>query len=267
MIQTFNLSILILFVVSPLAVYAHSECEDDDSFKFKTEYVNKKDCEWLSEKTKRQDKYCNTYGWDDKAEKKVKYACKAACSDFLSSDKHCHSDSKSKSKGSKGSKSASTSTSASASASTSADESEKKCTDDEDYEFETEFTGMEDCSWLSEKAKRQYKYCETRGWDDEASRKVKYACRKSCANFLEGDQFDKCDKYEDDDYVEDRRYGSDDDCKNEKNFEFETEYAGTVKCSWLDEKEDRKEKYCEGRGWDDSAEKKVKYGCKAACGC
>merc|ERR1712154_135092 len=123
--------------------------------------------------------------------------------------------------------------------------------------------GLQDCSWISEKAKRKYKYCETRGWDDKAELKVKYACRRSCANFLEGDQFDKCAKYDDDDYVEYGRSANNDDdgtgtdCKNEKNFKFKSEFVGKVKCSWLEKKEDRIEKYCEGRGWDGSAEKKV----------
>ena len=96
---------------------------------------------------------------------------------------------------------------------------------------------------------------------------MKYACKRSCANFLE-DQFDKCYKFEDDDYVVDLRPNDDDavDCKDEKKFRFKTEFSGKRKCSWLTN-EDRKEKYCDTRGWDDNAEKRVKYACQASCGC
>merc|ERR1712038_2017137 len=146
----------------------------------------------------------------------------------------------------------------------------KKCKDDDDYTFETELRGEKDCKWLSKKDFRKYKYCESRGWDGNAEKKVKYACRKTCANFLEGSQFDKCDKYEDYDYIDYIRPDDDDaatNCDDDKYFRFKTEFVGTKNCDWLSEKEDRKEKYCDIRGWDGNAKKKVKYACKASCGC
>ena len=39
----------------------------------------------------------------------------------------------------------------------------KTCKDDNSFKFETEFVGVEDCKWLSEKPKRKYKYCEGQG--------------------------------------------------------------------------------------------------------
>ena len=112
------------------------------------------------------------------------------------------------------------------------------------------------------------KYCETRGWDDLAAKKVKFACRRTCANFLDGEIFDSCDEFKD---------ARDDDegltitprggkqCWDSSSFEFETEYAGARDCAWVAEKESRQMKYCEGRGWDGGAIRKVKFGCKESC--
>lgn len=261
-------SFLFVLIVSLLAS-ADAGCSDDDDFTFTGDFSGSRDCEWLGEKSNRQDKYCDrpcssSKGSKGSSYKKIKKYCKKACGICDDDDDTA-------------APSMVPSTSSMPSLMPSGYDDDvplKKCKDKNSFKFETEFKGVKDCHWLSQKAKRQYKYCETRGWDGEASKKVKYSCRKSCANFLEGDQFDKCDKFEDDDYVEEVRppYDEDDDdviddCKDEKNFKFKTEHAGMKKCKWLAKKEDRKEKYCETQGWNNAGDRKVKFACKYSCGC
>ena len=135
-----------------------------------------------------------------------------------------------------------------------------------DFVFTTEFVGEKDCAWLSEKESREMKYCETRGWDNLAEKKVKFACRKTCANFLDGEMFKSCEEFKDatdDEEVPFMQVGK--QCWDSPNFEFETEHVGTRNCAWVAEKETRQMKYCEGRGWDGAATTKVKFGCKESC--
>lgn len=146
---------------------------------------------------------------------------------------------------------------------------EKECFDDVGFVFNTEFAGEKDCVWLSEKDNRKMKYCETRGWGNNVSpKKVKYACKKACANFLDEEKFRNCKEFQDvmlDDDDEMMYSGRGKQCWDSFDFEFETEFVGTRDCSWLSEKTSRQMKYCEGKGWDGGATKKVKFGCKESC--
>merc|ERR1712038_437952 len=262
-----------------LLASADAGCSDDEDFRFTGDFNGRRDCEWLGEKSSRQDKYCNqrrSYNWSSYSKgsskgkgsntKKIKRYCKKACR-FCDASPDDYDDD--------AAPSMAPSTTSVPSAMPSEYIEKKKCKDFKSFRFETEFKGVKGCNWLSEKVKRQYKYCETRGWDGDADKKVKYGCRKSCANFLEGDQFDKCDRFEDDDYVEQVRAPYDDkddddvldNCKDEMYFKFKTEHSGRRKCKWLSKKEDRKEKYCETRGWNDVGDRKVKFACRYSCGC
>ena len=209
------------------------KCKDDSYYEFDTELGDIQDCAWLSEKVDRQEKYCETKGWDNTSIKKVKYACRQSCVLYLDAFE---------------------------------DECEKylddydnvvdddddydnpDCDDDPDFEFSTESGDDQDCEWLSEKVDRQEKYCETLGWDYDADKKVKYACKDSCEDYLD----EICKKPED-------------RCVDEDDYEFETEFVETKGCGWLSTKVERQEKYCELNGWDGSAKKKVKFGCKESC--
>ena len=151
-------------------------------------------------------------------------------------------------------------------------EDTKECVDDEEFVFSTEFAGIKDCAWLSKKEIREIKYCDTNGFDDLTSKKVKFACRKTCANYLNGDKFASCDEFKD---ATDANDGDDEDevvsptkegkqCLDSPDYEFETE-KGTRDCAWLSKKASRQTKYCEGTGSDGSSTKKVKFGCKTSC--
>jgi len=262
-------SVLFVLALSLLAPVNAGRCRDDPDFTFKGDFSGTRDCDWLSERSSRQDKYCNTSsgsgskgskGSKGSSSKKIKKYCKKACNYCNDYDDDYAP-----------SMVPSLNTFVPSSMPSEYDKPKKKmCRDNKFFKFESELKGVKDCKWLSAKPKRKYKYCETQGWDGKASSKVKFACKRSCANFLDGSQFDKCNKFEDDDYIADLRpYDDDDDvdCRDERQFKFKTEFVGKKKCSWLAKKEDRKEKYCESRGWDDVGDRKVKYACQASCGC
>lgn len=244
-------------------------CKDNKDFKFETEYVGKRDCEWLGEKSNRKKKYCETKGerihdivrrtdhslfgmfesnlrstqhystgWNGKSSKRIKHYCQDSCDKYLSkcydNDDPFDDDDDDDS-----------------------DYEDKKCYDDEEFTFKTENTGYRDCDWLSEKTFRQHKYCEGKGWDGDADKKVKFACRRSCANFLDGDKFDKCDKYTDDDFYEDDdSYSAGDKCKDHKDFRFATKDDGKRDCDWLSRKRSRQRQYCNTKG---------RFACQGRC--
>ena len=148
-------------------------------------------------------------------------------------------------------------------------EDKKECVDDEEFVFTTEFAGIKDCTWLSKKDNREIKYCNTNGFDDLTSKKVKFACRKTCANYLYGEKFASCDEFKDaiddngdDELVPSTKKGK--QCLDSPDYKFETE-KGTRDCTWLSKKASRQTKYCEGTGSDGSSVKKVKFGCKTSC--
>merc|ERR1712038_800840 len=232
------------------------KCNDDNNFKFETEHVGKKDCDWLSGKSNRKKKYCNTKGWNDKSSKKVKHFCQESCEKYLKNCSVSNDDYDDDYK------------------------DDVKCYDDDEFKFKTEHNGKKDCDWLANKKFRQRKYCEGRGWDGEADKKVKYGCRRSCANYLDGDKFDRCDKYQDDDddYDYDDDNHEDDDkvssdsysggsrrCRDHNSFKFETEHVGKKDCDWLGKKKRRQRKYCNTKGWNDDSSRKVKRFCQDSC--
>merc|ERR1712038_1282537 len=223
----------------------------------KTEHSGNKDSEWLSEKKFRRGKYCEGKGWDGEADTKVKYACRRSCANYLDGenfdrcekfqdddDRYDDDDDENVSSDSYSGGSV------------------KKCKDRNDFRFETEHVGKRDCEWLSEKTKRQRKYCNTKGWKDDSSRKVKYYCQESCEKYVS-----KCrsGKYDDDHHSHDKDDYNDDSCSDSRKFKFETEFVEEKNCSWLSEKKDRQEKYCETRGWNGEASSKVEYACKDSC--
>ena len=146
----------------------------------------------------------------------------------------------------------------------------KECVDDKEFVFSTEFAGIKDCAWLSKKESREIKYCDTNGFNDLTSKKVKYACRKTCANYLHGEKFASCDEFKDatDDndsngeVIFSTKEGK--QCLDSPDYDFETE-KGTRDCAWLSKKASRQTKYCEGTGSDGASLKKVKFGCKTSC--
>lgn len=219
--------------------YDNPDCNDDADYEFSTESGDDQDCDWLAEKTDRQEKYCETFGWDYDANKKVKYACQDACEDFL--DEICK-------------------------------KPEDRCVDDDDYEFETEFVETKDCQWLSEKVDRQEKYCELKGWDESAKKKVKFGCKKSCSkyNFCAShtpSMVPSINSYVPSvvPIITPSTEPSGEFCSDDDDYKFKTEFAGKVDCEWLSEKESRQAKYCESKGWDGNAVKKVKFACRESC--
>ena len=70
-------------LLAPVNAGHKKKCKDDDDFKFKSQYVGKNDCEWLSDNEDRQEKYCKTKGWDGNSSKKVKFFCQKPCKDYL----------------------------------------------------------------------------------------------------------------------------------------------------------------------------------------
>ena len=125
----------------------------------------------------------------------------------------------------------------------------KRCVDYSDFRFKTENSGMKGCAWLRRVRERQDKYCEMKGWDGNSRWKVKFQCRRSCAKYLDGDQFDSCDKYLD-------------NCKDSDSFKFEVDELFGIKkgCGYLrgntGVKEKRRDEYCRGN---------VKKACEKSC--
>jgi len=241
------------------------KCYDDDEFKFKTEHNGKKDCDWLANKKFRQRKYCEGRGWDREADKKVKYACRRSCANYLDGDKfdRCdkyqddddgydddnHDDDDYDDKVSSDSYSG----------------GNRKCKDHNNFKFETEHVGKKDCDWLGGKKRRQRKYCNIKGWNDDSSRKVKHYCQDSCEKYLSKCRSGRDNDDDDDDQSHDYDDDDDDNCSDSRSFKFETEFVDVKDCYWLSEMKDRQEKYCETRGWDGKASSKVKYSCKDSC--
>merc|ERR1711884_931324 len=54
------------------------------------------------------------------------------------------------------------------------------------------------------------------------------------------------------------------DCEDDKKFTFEIESGSVKKCKWL-KNESRKSEYCDRRGYEEDATKKIKYGCRKSC--
>merc|ERR1719384_1121905 len=57
-------------------------CVDDDTAVFEIKEGQERDCEWLSERAKRADKYCETKGYND-GKTKIKYVCRGTCVEYL----------------------------------------------------------------------------------------------------------------------------------------------------------------------------------------
>ena len=61
---------------------AKGDCEDDETAEFEIKEGQVRDCDWLSQRGKRQDKYCEVKGYNG-GMSKIKFACKASCEKFL----------------------------------------------------------------------------------------------------------------------------------------------------------------------------------------
>jgi len=272
-------------------------CEDSRSFTFTTEYDGRQDCEWISKKTSRQEDYCNTKGWNGRADRKVKFFCRESCADYH--DLGCK------------------------------DRNENNCRDDPDFMFRTDNAGKQDCEWVDEKENRQEKWCNTHGADDREDEKVKFSCRSACSEYhnlsckRDESRPDKCRDSrsfefrtdnagrQDCQWISARRSrqeeycntrGSDGradgkvknycrqscsrynnyDCDNESDggsgdgkpnincndrgwFEFRTDNSGRQDCDWLSAKDNRQDKYCNTKGSDGNEDYKVKFYCQDAC--
>merc|ERR1712038_743248 len=59
-----------------------NRCRDRSNYTFMTDNAGRQDCDWLSQRENRQDKWCNTRGSDGRSDRKVKYNCQESCSRY-----------------------------------------------------------------------------------------------------------------------------------------------------------------------------------------
>lgn len=122
-------------------------CKDDEDFKFFATSGVKRNCSWLSEREFRAEKWCDSRGFYNRLEYKVKYYCQDTCSGGL-------------------------------------DDCNKSCKDTFGFKFMTDNAGDQNCNWLAVKDSRQEKWCDSWGAENKSTdKKVKFSCGEACKDY------------------------------------------------------------------------------------
>jgi len=171
-------------------------------------------------------------------------------------------------------------------------EPSRPCDDSDSFTFRTYNNGRKDCDWVAAKEKRQEKWCDTRGSDGRADKKVKYYCQDACSSI-----FSKCKSNSslptskpwsepsvarpstEPSTVPSLQPSTKEPikvpapttnpsrepsrtCKDKPDFSFETTHAGRQDCDWVAAKEERQEEWCNDNYYVNAL---IKFLCAEAC--